>query len=119
MTSDKELDRFDEALRVYGRRSSQTPPQIAARRILQKLPQRHRPSFGWRLGLASAAMIIVFAGAWLTIRHQRPVPQQKNLETVTRILTPIPEGVAVHWLNSGTPVYFILEPIGSVKGEKR
>lgn len=107
----RDLHDFESALRRWGERPPETRPDVAARRLV--LPARTSPRFPlWQL--ASAAVLIwgVFLGAWYGALRPAPGPA-----TTPIAMEPLPDNVMVFWVDAQTPVYFVLSPLGSSKGD--
>jgi hypothetical protein len=108
---DHELESFDEALCAWANRPSASDAMRAARRILAALPEPTELFLWRRLAAAAALIVLVFLGAWFGARSHTPAPAVLAMAT-----PPLPENVMVFWIDSETPVYFVLSPPGSPKG---
>jgi hypothetical protein len=102
---DSEMDRFDEALRVWANQVPQTPADEAARQVLARLPERRRG--GWltgsqlRLATAGVVLALLLVIGWATL-PQSPVPLSASEELAQ---PPMSEDVVLLWLDSETPLY--------------
>ncbi|MGE5236114.1 MAG: hypothetical protein ACM3O7_07190 [Acidobacteriota bacterium] len=105
--------RFEDALRGWGGGPPRIDAGTAARRVLARLPERTRPLSWWRMAAAAGAVALLFIGAWYGARSPSPPHVAASRLTVP----PLPDNVMVFWLDSETPVYFVLSPLGSEKGD--
>lgn len=109
---DTDRDRFDHALRAWATRPPVRDAGRAALRVLAALPGPPA-SFPWRrLAAAAAVVALVVLGAWFGTPDHGQVPAATAMAT-----PPLPENVMVFWIDRETPVYFVLTPLGSVKGD--
>lgn len=109
---DEDRDRFDAALRTWAARPPARDAGRAARSVVAALPESNEPIPWRRLAAAAAAVVVVFLGAWFASRDHAPTPAALAMAT-----PPLPENVMVFWLDRDTPVYFVLSPLGSQKGD--
>jgi len=100
-----EMDRFDEALRVWADQAPKTPSDEAARQVLARLPERRRrgwfPGSQLRLATAGAGLALLLLIGWATL-PESPVPLIASEEMA---LPPLPDDVVLLWLDSETPLY--------------
>lgn len=107
----RDFSDFESALRQWGSRPPKTRPDAAARRLI--LPARVPPRLPlWQLAAAAALVWGVFLGGWYGAPEPAPVPV-----TAAMIMEPLPDNVMVFWVDAQTPVYFILNPPVSEKGD--
>jgi len=108
------LDAFDEALRRSAARTPAMPAEVAARAVLARLPDRARRGGLRRIAAVAALLAVIALGTWLGARHTTSMssPTAEALAT-----PPLPSNVMVFWIDPHTPVYFVLSPPGSEKGE--
>ena len=104
------IDRFEQRFRDWARRPPATPPDEAARRILHRLPAAPRPVLSWpRLAATATAAALVVALATQVYLRPPSIPPVVPSTTVGVVEAPlVPEGVALIWLESGTPLYLTL-----------
>ncbi|MEW6338149.1 MAG: hypothetical protein ACOY3Y_20485 [Acidobacteriota bacterium] len=108
----RDLHDFESALRDWGERPPQTPPGVAARRLV--LPARVPSRLPlWQLAAAAVLVWGVFLGAW----YGAFGPAVGPAVTVSTVMEPLPDNVMVFWVDAQTPVYFVLSPLGSPKGD--
>jgi hypothetical protein len=113
------LKDFESSLKKWGRREPKTPPEVAARRVLARLPEREKTSSdGWRRFLLPAAALLVLAlGYAVFLRDGQPPP-----DVAVRLAAPpitLDENTALIWLDEETPLYMTLASPESTEGENR
>ncbi len=113
---DRDWRRFEAGLREWAAREPRTPPEQAARRVLERLDAR-RPTAGrWWLAAAAVLAVVALLGFWWAARRGSPAPTAVG--TVYR--SPLaPEGVVLWWIDPDTPVYFVLGPERPLRGGVR
>ena len=108
--SDHRQDRFEEAFRQWAGRPSATPPGVAARRVMARLPERRGQRWlvgGWLpAASAAAALALGLAIGWATLPSgPEPASPAKEL-----LLPPLDENVVLLWLDDRTPLYLTVAP---------
>ncbi|MFC2173933.1 hypothetical protein ACFLU6_15125 [Acidobacteriota bacterium] len=114
---------FDRHLKAWGRRPPKTPPAAAARHIRGRIKEVSRPLPLWRLA-AAAVLVLAFSSAlWLVFKNGHPyAPVDILVSTPTPSPQafeppPLDDNVVLWWLDSDTPVYFVLSPPENGQGE--
>jgi hypothetical protein len=107
----RDLHDFESALRRWGEGPPKTPADAAVRRLV--LPPRTSPRLPlWRLAAAALLIWGVFLGTWYGALDPEP-----RSATTSTAMEPLPDNVMVFWVDAQTPVYFVLSPPGSSKGD--
>ncbi len=111
------FDRFDGALRAWAGRPPHTPPEEAARRIAERLPERRstglRPAVRFALALAAAVFVAAVGVAlWLTPTGSDRSPQDRPPGSVAAPPSGVPVApagdVLVIGLDPETTLYMTL-----------
>lgn len=113
--------RFEEEFRIWGERPPATPAARAAREISARLPDQ-RPSRTSSAPFAAAAAVVVLLvglAAWFAVRDHGPAVVDRmvveNKASAPRLAVrqpPLDPNVVLWWIDSDTPVYFVLQPPG-------
>lgn len=116
------MKQFDEHFKAWARRPSSTSAAEAAGQVLTRLAAQEEtrpgPPRSWGMGTAVAALGIALVVGFLSFGHlpfledstgsefgfPEPSAVVSNLDT-----TPIPEGVALIWLDPTTPLYLTVD----------
>jgi hypothetical protein len=102
------LERFEERYKSWGRRPSTIPPGAAAARILARIrPGRPGSRRAWRLAWA-AAVVTAVVGSWIVGGRTGHAPPPSPLAVDEAVA--LPDNVMLWWLDSETPVYFVIRP---------
>ncbi len=114
------IDRFEELFKEWASRPPATPADEAARRMLRRLPTAplRRPGLAWlRIAATAAAVLAVVLATNFYLRGPSvsPVAQDTTIGVVEAPL--VPDGVALIWLDSGTPLYLTLNAPVNHKGD--
>jgi len=105
-----DVDRFESALREWGKKPPRTPAEHAATRVLASLP-RHGTRTGWRrFAWAGAALVLLALVLWLTPARRAP-----QVASASVVAAPLDENVVLWWLDDETPVYFVIGPADESK----
>ena len=105
---ERNVEQFEARLRRWGGRPPSLPPAFAASRVIGQLPGNRRAGVPWlRLAAVAAMLALVTVTVWVSAPPRR-----------------VPEAVAVlgsdqvvqFWLDSETPIYFVLPPFGGETG---
>jgi hypothetical protein len=103
----RNVEQFEERLRRWGGRPPSLAPAHAASRIVGRLPERGAATPWLRLAAVTAMLVLVAFTAWLG----RPSgPDQAAIANLGS------DQVVQFWLDSETPVYFVLPPFGGETG---
>ena len=110
-----EPDRFEELFKEWARRPPTTPADEAARQVLRRLSndRTSQPTHSWttRSWLRTAAVVavlVIVLTVPLYLRGPSAPPHQQD-EAMNLVEAPlVPDGVALIWLDSGTPLYLTL-----------
>jgi len=103
--TDQEMERFDEALKTWAKRSPQTPAHEAARQVVARLSERR--TGGWLMGnslrfaTAAAGLALLLVVGWVTL----PKAPGTLASTPEVALPPLPDDVVLLWLDDETPLY--------------
>ena len=107
---------FDGAFREWAQQDPRTPAAVARQRVAARITAAGRPSpaAAWprRLALAFALALVATSGAFLW-RATTPTPAPAPAAEALPVL---PDNVVQFWLDSETPVYFIVGPAGDAPG---
>ena len=107
LDQERNVEQFEERLRRWGGRPPSLAPAHAASRVVGQLPERRGATPWLRLAAVTAMLVLVAVTAWLG-RPSRP--SQAAMATVGS------DQVVQFWLDSQTPVYFVLPPFGGESG---
>ena len=110
---ERNVEQFEERLRRWGGRPPSLAPAFAASRVAGQLSGDRRVGVPWlRLAAVAAMMVAIAVGVW------RTAPQQQPLAAAVAANGSGATGDVVQfWLDSETPVYFVLQPFKTEKGE--
>jgi hypothetical protein len=107
LDKERNVEQFEARLRRWGGRPPSLAPAHAASRIAGRLPERGAATAWLRLVAVTAMLVLVAVTAWLG----RPFrPDQPAMATLGS------GQVVEFWLDSETPVYFVLPPFGGETG---
>ncbi len=104
---DAEEERVERALREWGQRPPVTSSAAAAGLVVARLARRRVPRLRRPLLLAAAATAIVLVAGWFGLK---PTWTPAGNPTIAAAPAPLPDNVVVWWLDSETPVYFVMRP---------
>jgi len=104
---ERNVEQFEERMRRWGGRPPSLSPAHAASRVVGRLPERGAATPWLRLAAVTAMLVLVAVTAWLG----RP-----SRAGQTAMATPGSDQVVQFWLDSQTPVYFVLPPFGGEAG---
>ncbi len=107
---DRSVEQFEARLQSWGGRPPSLAPAVAAGRIVGRIADE-RAAVPWlRLAAVTAMLVAIAVGVWRTTPHRAPV--------AALVATGSSSGDVVQfWLDPDTPVYFVLQPFGTEKGE--
>jgi hypothetical protein len=102
------LKDLEKALEQWGHRGPKTPPEVGARRVLDRLPEsRDTSSFPWsRFLLPAAALLVLALGYTILMRDGRPPAEVAGEIPAPPIV--LDENTALIWLDEETPLYLTL-----------
>lgn len=109
-------DRFDKSFEQWARRPSATPADEAANRLLRRLSvdSKPRPVARLRFAAVATAMVLgVLATRLLYVGPpaSEPAFEDRSLGELAQIVPPpLPEGVALIWIDADTPLYLTVTP---------
>lgn len=120
---------FDEQFKAWARRPPSTSAAAASRQVLRRLAgqeePRRRQVRRWGAGVAVAAFGGVLAAGFLAVVNLSLVDDPKGpgsvLKDPTAVVShlesaPVPEGVAVIWLDPTTPLYLTVDAPDAPEG---
>ncbi len=114
------IDRFEKLFEDWASRAPATPPDEAARQVLRRLPAAPSPRpVPWfrTVVTAAAALAVLVVSTRFYPRGTSPGPVAQDT-TMGLIEAPVvPDGVALVWLDSGTPLYLTLTVPPMSKGD--
>jgi hypothetical protein len=104
---DRNVEQFEERLRRWGGRPPSLAPAFAASRVVGRLRERGAATPWLRLAAATAMLVLITVTAWLAgpSRTEHPAVAMLGSDQVVQF-----------WLDSDTPVYFVLPPFGGETG---
>ena len=111
--SDREIDdvdRFESALREWGKTPPRTPAEHAATRVLASLPRQPVGRQWWRPVWVAATALLIAVTVWLIPSRHTPHVAQNGVAAA-----PLDGNVVMWWLDDETPVYFVLGPADESK----
>jgi hypothetical protein len=110
-SSRRDLSAFERALRAWGRRPAGLTAESAAARIDDRIDRRERRFPYWRLVAATATVVAIVGGTWLASLDGSRAPEQVRSPDPSAglIAPPLDDNVVLWWLDSETPVYFVIE----------
>lgn len=104
------VDRFEEHFKEWASGPPATPADEAARQVLRRLPTESasRPVLSWfRIAAVAAAVLAMVLATRFYL--QEPISPVAGDTTVGVVeAPPVPDGVALILLESGTPLYLTL-----------
>ncbi|MEM7584969.1 MAG: hypothetical protein AAF560_16365 [Acidobacteriota bacterium] len=123
----RDPDRFETQFKAWATRPPATPADEAARQVLRRLPAARRsasrpvasrPGVPWlRLAAMAAAVVSVMTlGTRFFLREPAVLPADPEATVGLVEAPPVPAGVALIWLDSGTPLYLTLTPPAESNG---
>ena len=104
---ERNVEQFEERLRRWGGRPPSLAPAHAASRVVGRLRERGAATPWLRLATVTAMLVLVAFTAWL---GRPPRPSQPVVATLGS------DQVVQFWLDSDTPMYFVLPPFGGESG---
>lgn len=110
---DRKLKDFEERFRRWAQRPPDTPPEEAARRVVDRLPAQGATFRPWH-GLAAAAVLALVVTSWLLLGPGgTPTPTPPIGETaVAESAHPADSDEVLLWLDESTPLYMTFAPAG-------
>ena len=107
---DSNVGQFEERLRTWGGRPPSLTPSFAASRVISQLPADRRAGLPWlRLAAVAAMLVLITVTAWIAAPSRSEHPAVAMLGS---------DQIVQFWLDSDTPVYFVLPPFGGETGDK-
>ncbi len=113
------LKDFEKRWSLWALRPTQTSPDEAAQRLLDRLPDRiaeRRLATSWRVLLPAAALVILTIGAGILWRSYPPPPTASRPSHSSIALD---ESTALIWLDPETPLYLTLTEPEAKRGERQ
>lgn len=107
LDQERNVEQFEARLRRWGGRPPSLAPTHAASRVVGLLPERRGATPWLRLAAVTAMLVLVAVTAWL---GRPPRPSQPVVATLGS------DQVVQFWLDSDTPMYFVLPPFGGETG---
>ena len=104
------VEQFEARLRRWGGRPPSLAPAHAASRVVARLPERGAATPWLRLAVVTAMLVVVTVAAWLAAPARQEGVQPSALASLGS------DQVVQFWLDSETPVYFVLPPFGGETG---
>ena len=115
---DREMERFDEALKAWAERPLETPPDEAVQELLAHLPEKQTGAWladwRWRLATATTGLALLVMVGWATL-FEDPGPSTIGEEVA---LPPLHEDVVLLWLDEETPLYLTVAPPATEGGSR-
>lgn len=108
-----DFDRFDQLLKEWAQKPPAIPADEAARRVLGRLPAgpTARLLGPWlRLAAVATALVMGLLASQIDWNRSAISPSDPNDAVQEFAPQPIPDGVALIWLESGTPLFLTLSP---------
>jgi hypothetical protein len=106
---DRRVEVFEARLRSWGGRPPTLTPEVAASRVVGQLPERGAALPWLRLAAVAAMLVLITVTVWIAAPSR---PEQPAVATLGS------DQVVQFWLDSETPVYFVLPPFGGETGDK-
>ena len=105
----RSVEQFEAQLRSWGGRPPILAPAFAANRVVGQLPERGAALPWLRLAAVAAMLVLLTVTAWIAAPSRPEHPAVAMLGS---------DQVVQFWLDSDTPVYFVLPPFGGETGDK-
>ena len=106
---DSNVGQFEERLRTWGGRPPSLAPAFAASRVVGQLRERGAATPWLRLAAVAAMLVLITVTAWIAAPSRSEHPAVAMLGS---------DQIVQFWLDSDTPVYFVLPPFGGETGDK-
>lgn len=122
LDADRETSPVDELVRALASQPLRTSPQEAARRVVERIDGEPRSRIGWRWAAVAASLAVAVVVGLVVERRQTPQTPATSLPIAPAPVAtldappPLPDNVVQFWLDSETPVYFIVGPAGDAPG---
>jgi hypothetical protein len=107
----QDIPTFERALRAWGRRPPRLSAGSAAARIDERLDRRQLRLHPWRLVAAAATIVAIVGGVWLLSVDGPRSPERVGPAAPSPgpTVPPLGDDVVLWWLDSETPVYFVID----------
>lgn len=106
---ERNVEQFEAQLRAWGGRPPSLAPAFAASRVVGQHPERRGATPWLRLAAVAAMLVLVAVTVWLSAPSRSGHPAVAMLGS---------DQVVQFWLDSETPVYFVLPPFSGETGDK-